>query len=136
MAKESYYTIDDSNFARKIVKSVFDKLGYDYVGEANSYKDALLGLKDVRESERKLDIITLDITMPEITGDELIPVILKYFPNVKIIMTTSVANKEMVQKCIASGAKGYILKPLTEEKVLEAMNIITINSLIKKKVTK
>ena len=132
----SYFVIDDSNFARKIVKNVFGKLGYVFFGEADCYKQALHHLKKLIDENRNPDFITLDITMPDMNGDELVPILLELSPNAKIIMTTSVADKETVRRCISSGAKGYILKPLNEEKVLEAMNIITINNLLKKKETK
>ena len=133
MVKKSYFVIDDSNFARKVVINVFGKLGYDFKGEANNYRTALAGIKELTSKNISIDYITLDITMPEITGDKLIPLILESLPNVKIVMTTSVADKETVSRCVTSGAKGYILKPITEEKVLETMNLITINSLLNKK---
>jgi len=133
MKQNTYFVIDDSKFARTVVKNIFNKLGYEFKGEAQSYKDALAQIQRLKQAREELAYVTLDITMPEIHGDELIPIILEVYPDAKIIMTTSVADKGTVTRCIAAGSKGYILKPVTEEKVLEAMNIITINSLLKKK---
>jgi two-component system chemotaxis response regulator CheY len=130
---DTYFVVDDSNFARKVIKRVLDKLGCTMIGEANNGSTAISGLKTLEAEGKAPTFITLDIAMPDVTGDEIVPLIREIFPGSKIIMTTSIADKSTVQRCLQAGVKGYILKPVTEEKVLEAINIITINDLLKKK---
>lgn len=130
---ETFFCIDDSNFARMLVKNVLGKLNYQFLGEASDALESISQLKFLKSKGKKIDYITLDISMPGTTGDTLLPKILEIHPKSRVIMMTSIANKETVKRCIDLGAKGYILKPITEEKFLEALNIITIKDLINKK---
>ena len=57
--------------------------------------------------------------MPEMSGLDAIKAILNLDPNAKIIMCTAVDHKELADEAIACGAKAYIIKPFSEEKVLK-----------------
>lgn len=67
----------------------------------------------------KPDIITMDITMPDINGIETTKKIIEKRPNALIVMITSHGQEAMVLDSIEAGAKGYLLKPVKAEKLKE-----------------
>ena len=67
------------------------------------------------------DVVTMDITMPEMDGIEATRLIMGEFPDAKIIMVTSHGQEKMVIDALKAGAKGYVLKPFDGHKVYEAI---------------
>ena len=74
----------------------------------------------------KPDLITMDITMPDMDGITAVKHIIKYDENAKIIMVTSHGQEDMVIKSIQAGAISYILKPITEEKMAGVISEVFI----------
>ena len=109
--------VDDSLIVRNTLKQKFEDLGYEVVGLASSGKEAIL-----LNSRLKPDLITMDITMPLMNGIEATQHILFEFPEVKILMITSHGEEDLVMDAIASGADGYLLKPITHGNILTALN--------------
>jgi len=70
------------------------------------------------------DLVTMDITMPDMDGITAVKKIKKEYPDANIIMITSHGQEEMVRQAIISGARGYILKPILVDKVEESIDKI------------
>ena len=104
---------DDENHVRRLLKSVVQKMNCDVVGEAKNGQEAL----DIFRKE-KPDLLLLDINMPYKTGDEVLEEIMTEFPNAFVIMLSSIADAESVEKCLELGAANYLRKdtPLTQMK--------------------
>mgnify|MGYP000329907813 FL=1 len=94
--------------------------------------EALIALKENGQSPT---VITLDIVMPDVTGDKLLSDILAIHPETTVIMLTSVANSETVKECLGLGAKGYIVKPVNKEKIVDALEIISVKERLRRKTT-
>jgi response regulator of citrate/malate metabolism len=133
MSNKSVFVIDDSSFARRVNKKIFNELDYDFLGEAGEHKSAISLLSSLNEQGISPTVITLDIVMPEVTGDELLPKVLSLHPESIIIMLTSVADTDTVKICISKGAKGYIVKPVNKEKVVDALEIINVKERLRRK---
>lgn len=100
---------DDAAFMRYQIKTMVVKNGYEVVGEAEN------GLEAVRKyKELKPDIVTMDITMPIMTGIEALKQIVKMDPSAKVIMLSAMGQEAMVKEAILSGAKNFVVKPFTE----------------------
>ncbi len=104
---------DDEIHIRMLMKKVFTSMGCEIVGEAKNGEEAV----ELYRRE-KPDIMLLDINMPVKTGDEALRDIVSEFPDAFVIMLTSQADVESVQKCLDAGAANYIRKdtPIAELK--------------------
>lgn len=108
--------VDDALFMRKMLSDIFNKNGYEVVGEASNGKEAYDKYKDL-----KPDIVTMDITMPGTTGIEGTQMIVNDFPDAKIIMCSAMGQETMVIDAIKAGAKNFIVKPFQADKVLQVV---------------
>ncbi|NLL69821.1 MAG: response regulator [Epulopiscium sp.] len=108
--------VDDAIFMRTVLKKMLVEENLTVVGEANSGLEAI-------EMAKKLqpDLITLDITMPEMDGITAIEEILKVSPHSKIIMCSAMGQQAMVIDAIKRGAKDFIVKPFEKSRVLQAI---------------
>lgn len=109
--------VDDAKFMRMTLSNILSKANHEVVGEGETGRDAI-------ELYRKLnpDLVTLDITMPEMSGLEAIREIKKEFPQAKVIMCSAMGQQKMVVESIEAGAKDFIVKPFDEGRVLDAIN--------------
>ncbi len=113
--------IDDSQFIVKQISQIFMSRDFEIAGTANNGKE---GVEMFKAKKSGIDFITLDITMPEMDGLEALKLIREADPNVVVIMITALGTAEAVKEAIKLGAKGYIVKPLDREKVLERVGQI------------
>lgn len=110
---------DDSMFMRMSLKTLIEGSGHTVVAEAINGKDAY-----EKYSEYKPDLVTMDITMPESDGLEGLSLIMKKFPDAKVIMITAMGSENMVVKAIELGAKNFIVKPYKKEKIVEILEAV------------
>ena len=104
--------VDDSIIIRKAIKKYVTSLGHNIAGEAKTGIEAVSLCKELQP-----DLITMDITMPDMNGISAVKNILDFNQDVKIIMVTSHGQEEIVVDSLKAGAKGYILKPVSEDKL-------------------
>ncbi len=116
MAKQ-VLIVDDAAFMRMMIKNILVENGFEIVGEAENGKIAVEKYKDLEP-----DLVTMDITMPEMSGIEATKTILKSKPEAKIIMCSAMGQQAMVIDAIQAGAKDFIVKPFKPDRVLEAIN--------------
>lgn len=110
---------DDAAFMRMMLRDILTKNGYEVCGEAVNGKDML-----TKYAELQPDLVTLDITMPEMTGLEALVELRKKDPNAKVIMCSAMGQQAMVIEAIQGGAKDFIVKPFQADRVLEAIRKI------------
>ncbi|CAN7616595.1 response regulator [Paenibacillus sp. LjRoot153] len=108
--------VDDAAFMRMMLKDILTKGGHEVVGEAEN------GLVAIQKyQELKPDIVTMDITMPEMEGVEAVKEIKKKDANAKIVMCSAMGQQGMVVQAIQAGAKDFIVKPFQGDRVLDAI---------------
>ncbi len=109
--------VDDAVFMRMMIKDILTKNGYEIAGEASN------GIEAVQEYQNtKPDIVTMDITMPEMNGIEAVKEIRKIDPNARIIMCSAMGQQAMVMEAIQAGARDFVVKPFQSDRVLDALN--------------
>lgn len=118
MAKRILIT-DDALFMRVTLKNILTQNGFEVVGEASNGCESVEMYKTL-----KPDVVTMDITMPEMDGLTALKEIRSLDPNANVIMCTAMGQKNMVVEAIQSGAKDFIVKPFQPDRVLEALSKI------------
>ncbi|MGE5576273.1 MAG: response regulator [Syntrophothermus sp.] len=108
--------IDDAAFMRTMLKDILTKGGYEVVGEAESGTNAIEKFKELQP-----DLVTMDITMPEMDGISAVKEIKKINPNAVIIMCSAMGQQAMVIDAIQAGAKDFVVKPFQPDRVLDAV---------------
>ena len=81
--------VDDAAFMRMMIRDILSKNGYEVVGEAQDGAQAIEKFKELRP-----DLITMDITMPEMDGIAALKEIKKIDGNAKVIMCSAWGNKQ------------------------------------------
>lgn len=109
--------VDDAAFMRMMLKDILSKAGHTVVGEAINGRDALEKYKEL-----KPDLVTMDITMPDVDGLQGIKDIKSFDASAKVVMCSAMGQQSMVIEAIQSGAKDFIVKPFQAERVSEAVN--------------
>lgn len=115
--------VDDHPLFANGVKMLLEsqsKLDVNIVGVAINGQEALNFL----ESNGNVDTVLMDINMPVLDGIEATKTISKKFPEVKVLILSGYSEPNIVRKAINSGAKGYCLKYIGIEKLLEAIKCI------------
>lgn len=98
--------VDDAAFMRMMLKDILTKNGYEVVGEAEN------GAKAVEKyGELKPDLVTMDITMPEMDGISALKNIRSIDSNAKVVMCSAMGQQAMVIEAIQVGARDFIVKP-------------------------
>jgi two-component system chemotaxis response regulator CheY len=108
--------VDDAAFMRMMIKEILTKNGYNVVGEAQDGAQAVEKYKELRP-----DLVTMDITMPEMDGIHALKEIRAFDPNAKVIMCSAMGQQAMVIDAIQAGAKDFIVKPFQADRVIEAI---------------
>ncbi|WNC12534.1 response regulator [Brevibacillus brevis] len=108
--------VDDAAFMRMMIKEILSKNGYTVVGEASDGAQAIEKYKELGP-----DLVTMDITMPEMDGIAALKEIKKLDPNARVIMCSAMGQQAMVIDAIQAGAKDFIVKPFQADRVLEAI---------------
>ena len=79
---------------------------------------------DKLETDSNVDVILMDIQMPQMNGIDATAVISKKYPQIKIIMLTVLDDENHIFQAISAGANGYILKDVPPPKLLDGINEI------------
>ena len=108
--------VDDAAFMRMMLKDILTKNGYEVVGEAENGAKAVEKYKEVTP-----DLVTMDITMPEMDGISALKNIRSIDSNAKVVMCSAMGQQAMVIESIQAGAKDFIVKPFAADRVLEAV---------------
>jgi len=108
--------VDDAAFMRMMIKDILIKNGYEVVGEASDGLQAIGKYKELQP-----ELVTMDITMPEMDGITALREIKKIDPNAKVIMCSAMGQQAMVIDAIQAGAKDFIVKPFQADRVIEAI---------------
>ncbi len=113
---KSILVVDDAAFMRLMLKDILSQNGYAVVGEAKNGVEAVDMYRKM-----KVDLVTMDITMPEMDGITAIKQIRHNDPAARIIVCSAMGQQAMVLEAIQAGARDFIVKPFQAERVLDAV---------------
>ena len=108
--------VDDAAFMRMMIREILSKSGYEIIGEA---ADGVQAVQKYKES--KPDLVTMDITMPEMDGIQALREIRQFDSSATVIMCSAMGQQAMVIDAIQAGARDFIVKPFQADRVIEAI---------------
>lgn len=108
--------VDDSKTSRSLLKELLENNGFSVVGEAADGENGFKLYKDLRP-----DLVTMDITMPKMDGIECLSLIKHYDDEAKVIMITSLGEREKMVEALKRGAEDFVTKPFDSIRVLETI---------------
>ena len=112
--------VDDAMFMRAMIRDILVNSGrFEVVGEAANGEEAV-----AQYHSSQPDIVSMDIVMPQMDGIEACKEILKKAPKARIIMCSALGQEALVIESIAAGAKDFIVKPFSAEKVLKVFDSV------------
>ncbi len=128
-----FLIVDDDFISRTKMQAILEEFGECEVAENG--KEALNAFNDAHTSDSPFNMMTLDISMPDMNGDEVLQRIRKTEAQnntneedkLKIIMVTSHADKDSIVTCLQAGCTDYIVKPFTMETVKKKIDDIKLN---------
>ena len=111
--------VDDAAFMRLTLKTMLEKNGFEVIGEAENGNKAIEMYKEL-----KPELVTMDITMPDMDGIEALDQIIKIDSNAKIVMLSAMGQEIRIREAVLKGAKGFVVKPFKEDYLIKALGKI------------
>lgn len=108
--------VDDGPFMRTLIKGILTRNGYEIAGEA---EDGVQGVDLYREL--KPDLVTMDITMPNMNGLDALKNIIAQDPEASVVMVSAMGQEVYVKEAIRSGAKSFVVKPFDETTLMSVI---------------
>ncbi|NIT58183.1 MAG: response regulator [Aliifodinibius sp.] len=120
MANIKILLADDHDIVRDGIKMLLeDEVGFEITAEAENGKEAIEACK-----EYDIDLIVMDISMPEMNGIEATEKIKEKFPEIKVLALTMMDEDQHIRQMIEAGASGYILKSSDKIELVDAITTI------------
>lgn len=116
----SLMIVDDSNIIRRKIERCNDSDKFNVIALAANGAEALETFQKLRPQ-----VITMDLTMPEMDGIACIQQIVAIDPNVRILVISALSDKATGIAALKKGARGFLCKPFSEEQLLEALTELT-----------
>ena len=108
----SVLVVDDALFMRATISRMFEQWGFEVVGQAANGKQAVKLYKELQP-----DLVTMDVTMPVMSGLDAVKEIIPEYPDANIIMITALGQQRVIVNALENGAKDFITKPFSEDKL-------------------
>lgn len=122
LAKGTVVVVDDSKMSRKILRNLLEEAGYAVVAEATDGEEGIAAYM-----QYKPDIITLDITMPNLDGIEALKEIIKEDKNAKAVMISAAGQQQKIIEALKIGAEKFITKPFEKNEVISCIESMMKN---------
>ena len=114
------FLVDDEELLTESMEIILSvKGGMEVAGIAKDGKEALQKL-----DHREADIALVDLNMKGMGGLELIPILKKRYPKMKVLVLTTFYDDQYIMQAIAGGADGYLLKDSSGETIIKAIHQI------------
>ena len=109
--------MDDHAVVRSGLRMLIDaEDGFETVAEAGNTRDAIFEVR-----KHKPDIVLMDVVLPDRSGIEATPDVLKEVPDVKVLVLSMEDDPSYVRAAFAAGAFGYVLKEAADSELIDAL---------------
>jgi len=121
--KRTVLVIEDEEAEVGITRAVLEKLGY-HVLEVKSGMEAV---NLARTFEKEIDLVFLDIVLPDMGGEEVYSLLMEARPDMKVVICSGYANNDLIQRLLDAGVQGAIQKPFTVATVSDILAEIQVS---------
>jgi len=109
--------VDDEQALVNMGKQLLESLGYEVTIRSSSIE----ALELFKVQPDKFDLVITDLTMPNMTGDELAQKLMAIRPDIPVILCTGFSTKMTAEKTKAMGIRAFVLKPIIKRDIAEAI---------------
>lgn len=109
--------VDDSAFARNLLKMIIERGGHEIIGYAKDGESAFDLYKDLNPG-----LVTLDYLMDGKNGQATLEKILQYDPDAKVVMVSGSGDHEVAERARQTGARGFVAKPFLQKVLLKVID--------------
>ncbi|MFA7567703.1 MAG: response regulator [Alkalispirochaeta sp.] len=113
--------VDDSMFVAKQLSQILTSAGFEIAATASNGEE---GVEKYKELHPKIDLVTMDITMPKMDGVTALQKIMDFDKQARVVMISALGKNDLVKNSLMIGARNYIVKPLDRNKVLERIVMV------------
>ncbi len=110
--------VDDALYMRFTYRRILKDTEAEIVAEAENGYEAISLYKKERP-----DYVLLDLTMPGLSGQDVLEEILKIDPAAKVIVVSAMGQDIFIKNCLQRGARSFIIKPFKEKLLLTQLGI-------------
>jgi len=107
--------VDDSLFVVKRLTKILESQGFEIIATAD---DGRKGFEQYKTFYPDIDLVMLDITMPNVDGMATLKNILEFDKNAKILMVSALGKEDLIKEALLIGAKNFVTKPIEQDKIL------------------
>lgn len=112
--------VDDALFMRTALRHMLEELGLTVIAEGANGKEG------VELYDQFLpDVVTMDITMPMMSGIEALTEIITKYPDAKVVMVTALGQKKIIKQALEIGAMDFVTKPFKIDQLKQVFGSFT-----------
>ena len=111
--------VDDSNMIRQRISRVVQNGGLAKISLVGLARNGAEALRIARSTEP--DVVTMDLTMPEMDGVECIRALLVMYPRTNILVVSALSDKSTAIAALKLGARGFLSKPFSDDELKMAL---------------
>ncbi|MEL6439262.1 MAG: response regulator transcription factor [Cyanobacteria bacterium J06621_8] len=112
--------VDDQNFTRQALQAILEtEADFEIAGKATSGSEAIAYLE-----KTQVDIVIVDLEMPEMNGLTLTKILNQRFTDTKVVILSSHDNEENINSAVESGARGYLLKNTSAQEIADTIRAV------------
>ncbi len=115
--------VDDSNMIRSRISRVVQNGGLSNIALVGLARNGAEALRIARATNP--EVVTMDLTMPEMDGVECIGQLLRIFPKINILVVSALSDKSTAIQALKLGARGFVAKPFSDDELKMALLDVT-----------
>lgn len=108
--------VDDSLMSRRKLRTILESANHEIIGEACDGAEAFEKYEALSP-----DLVTMDITMPNVDGITVLKKIKEYHSDAKVVMITALGKGDKILEALNAGAKNYITKPYEDDQIIQSI---------------
>ena len=109
--------VDDLPMMRAAIRKALSVDDFEIVGEAKNGRDGVLAY-----AHKRPDVVLIDIAMRVMDGITALEKLMLVDPGARVVMCSALGEQEMVMQALRRGAREFVVKPFTNERLLSAVS--------------